>query len=445
MKYKGFTLIELLAVILILGIIALIAIPIVNKIIFESRQGAFESSVNNVVAAIEDKCQQQTLAGDTITNIYTFSTSGVSTAIDVKGDLPTNGKILVDSSCKTKVSVGNGKFIATKDYDEDTITISKGAQAPDINLPNEDSCFIFNSSTKTITGYNFDNANCDTDVVIPSTINGVPVESIGRSAFMVATSGTKIISLCTDAECNNVYEEIYNSSKDYSIYPNYSWYYSDLSSDSNLHCISDDYTVWTIKSSDYVHTAGDGYAACLFQGNDKGSIITSVVLPDTLKSIQTSAFSSNQLTSINIPNSVTSIGGAAFSYNTSLSDIKFGNGLKTIGSSAFAKCNLSEIVIPSSVTDILSDAFIQNNLSSVVLNSGLVSIGNAAFHTNSLTTVTIPNTVTSIDIMAFSDNLLQTIYNKTGKSFDWQVITERGVAGNCTFTTGTCDGITIAG
>ncbi|MEG0021996.1 MAG: prepilin-type N-terminal cleavage/methylation domain-containing protein, partial [Bacilli bacterium] len=41
MKKNAFTLIELLAVILILGIIALIAIPTITKILDESKMGAF--------------------------------------------------------------------------------------------------------------------------------------------------------------------------------------------------------------------------------------------------------------------------------------------------------------------------------------------------------------------------------------------------------------------
>ena len=54
---KGFTLIELLAVILILGIIALIAIPTITGVIKESRRGAWEATGNALVKAVETDVQ----------------------------------------------------------------------------------------------------------------------------------------------------------------------------------------------------------------------------------------------------------------------------------------------------------------------------------------------------------------------------------------------------
>ena len=132
MKKKGFTLIELLAVILILGIIALIAIPIVNNIINESKRGAFETTANNVVSAIEDACQLQTLKGETITTTYTFSDGLVSPSLNIKGTLPKAGSATIDSSCNVTLSVNNGKFTATKDASSDSITVVDGVEAPEI-------------------------------------------------------------------------------------------------------------------------------------------------------------------------------------------------------------------------------------------------------------------------------------------------------------------------
>lgn len=131
-KIKGFTLIELLAVILILGIIALIAIPVVNNIIKESKRGAFETTANNVVSAIEDACQLEVLRDEAITTTYTFTNGAVSPSLNIKGKLPTAGTVTVDSNCDTAASITNGTFTATKAVDSDSITITDG---DDIDIP----------------------------------------------------------------------------------------------------------------------------------------------------------------------------------------------------------------------------------------------------------------------------------------------------------------------
>ncbi len=124
MSKKGFTLIELLAVILILGIIALIAIPVVNTIIKESRRGTFEASANNIVGSVEDACQLQLVKGETLTTTYTF-TDGVATPeVNVQGELPLSGTITLDSTCNSTVSISSSRFTATKVSSATELTIT---------------------------------------------------------------------------------------------------------------------------------------------------------------------------------------------------------------------------------------------------------------------------------------------------------------------------------
>lgn len=75
--------------------------------------------------------------------------------------------------------------------------------------------------------------------------------------------------------------------------------------------------------------------------------LTSLILHESVVTIDNSAFSGNQLTSITIPNSVTTIGGGAFADNNLTTVTIHGN--PTIGGGAFANNGLDKSTIPSSV------------------------------------------------------------------------------------------------
>ena len=135
-----------------------------------------------------------------------------------------------------------------------------------------------------------------------------------------------------------------------------------------------------------------------------------LVIPPTIEGnpvtgIGDSAFSGcMSLTNITIPNSVTSIGDFAFQFCTSLTSITIPNSVTSIGRVAFNQCiNLTSITIPDGVTSIGLQAFQYcSGLTSITIGNGVSSIGGEAFKgCNSLTSITIPNSVTSIGGSAF--------------------------------------------
>ena len=121
---KGFTLIELLAVILILGIIALIAIPTVNNILKEARRGAFSSTLTNIEKAIENECTLSQIKNKDINYTYTITDGIISPSVEIKGDLP-DGTIYVDGECKVNYTLYNNNFSAIKENDETKIEDKK--------------------------------------------------------------------------------------------------------------------------------------------------------------------------------------------------------------------------------------------------------------------------------------------------------------------------------
>ncbi|MDX2109139.1 MAG: leucine-rich repeat domain-containing protein [Verrucomicrobiota bacterium] len=133
--------------------------------------------------------------------------------------------------------------------------------------------------------------------------------------------------------------------------------------------------------------------------------LTSVTIPNSVISIGNSAFyNCTSLTSITIPNSVTSIADGAFYDCGSLTSVTIASSVTSIGNYTFAGCtSLTSITIPTSVTSIGEWTFHNcSSLTSVTIPNSVISVGKSAFYNcTSLTSITIPNSVTSIGASAF--------------------------------------------
>lgn len=110
MKKNGFTLVELLAVIIILGLLALLIVPKVNSIVKKSKVKSYEVSINNLVKSLNS------IAIDKKANLISFNgciidfdnDNNTCTDLEYSGELPDSGSISVDSDGVVNGSVEYG-------------------------------------------------------------------------------------------------------------------------------------------------------------------------------------------------------------------------------------------------------------------------------------------------------------------------------------------------
>ena len=492
---KGFSFIEMLAVMTLLGILMVLAIPVISRIIVESRKQAYLDSV-----IIQKNTVEQAITVDKYyvydkNTVYYFNYNMFDEA-KTKGKSPFgewkdcyvvvtfDGKVnhfywtgMDDNGWKIDLRKEVKKLTTAGIYHSnstnfipgntvgarDNIVIYKNEdEEPNVQTPSNDvtydeaiRCFDLESlpdGTYSIINYH---KECGSDVGVPSSIDGNPVTVIGENAFrnkgltsVVLYYG--ITELKIGAFQNNAIKDLKLSSTIKTIGP-YAFYVNQIED---------------LDLPDGVETIGEW----AFASNK----IKSVSFPKTLKSLGGFAFQNNRLTEFELKSSPT-IGGAAFSKNLIPEEsallYKFNattgttdytniigyagssknivipesvNGIAptTISSNAFSSIGLTSVTIPASIVTIGGDAFAFNSLTSVTFAEGshLKTISDGAFRSNDLTNISIPTSVTSIGKYAFGQNRLtgenEFIYaRKSDGSIDYSTIVSYGggrVAGTVT-------------
>jgi hypothetical protein len=227
-------------------------------------------------------------------------------------------------------------------------------------------------------------------LVIPDSLDGRIVTSIGTSAFSNCTSLTSItIPDSVTSIGNSAFQSC--SSLTSIIIPDsvtsigtYVFYQCGSLTDVSLN-----------SASANLQSAGYHFH----------NYVTSINIPENTLQIANYAFyGCYNVTSVTIPDSVTSIGSQAFQSCSSLTSITIPDSVTSIGSYAFQSCSsLTSITIPDSVTSIGSYAFQScSSLTSATIGNSVTSIGDETFYQcSSLTSITIPDSVTSIGYDAF--------------------------------------------
>ena len=133
-----------------------------------------------------------------------------------------------------------------------------------------------------------------------------------------------------------------------------------------------------------------------------GTALSSIVLPEGLKTISNAVFEGSSLSDVNLPASVTEIGRRAFAGTKLTCELDFSN-VEKVGESAFSQVPIRGTLDLRKVSVIPYDAFDYGDYDKVIFSDKLKSIGEYAFFDSNLTDVELPASLSEISTTSFGN------------------------------------------
>lgn len=112
---KGFTMVELLAVIIVLAILSLVAIPKLLKVVDTSKEASAENSTKGYIHSLEEKLIADQFDAPLIKNGAYYIDDEKILNMNTKGELPTEGWVVIKDGEVTEAELLFGKVVVEYD------------------------------------------------------------------------------------------------------------------------------------------------------------------------------------------------------------------------------------------------------------------------------------------------------------------------------------------
>lgn len=461
---KGFTMVELLAVITIMSVLLVIAIPTFSRIILNSKRAAYAdtalSYIRSAKMKIANKEINKTFDEDTTYYIdvkfleesgviapspfgdwveayviYTIDRKGIPSyyflSLDEQGWMikrkkedEINKSVVIQDPIYESVDIENIDSRGTIMFVDETGLMYEIAEQKAWTRQQTRECFSFrdkNDDEVVLTYYNVACMELDGSVVIPAKVGGKAVTEIYSYTFY--NMGIKSVSIPNTVKTIGGSAFAYNQLTSLRI-PNSVTTIADTAFMSNQ--------ISNLIMTENVTSIG----ARAFQHNKLDKPLQ-VLVPNEDATIGSCAFCNNFLPSAAFLFSGNTVRGYVGDLSESAATKVFqipqfnndGQPITKIADSAFYGMSLSgyTVNIPEGITSIGGSAFSFGGISKVNFPSTLKSIGGHAFYSNSITELNIPAGVTSISTTAFNNNRVPDangpwIYKRTTSGIDYTTI-----------------------